>query len=220
MDNLLHAQAISERTAAAAEAQLAAIQSRLKDEKPFIELFRSPSDDAYWLLEPGAQKEKKEPVEGKGMVTQQINEVYLKLRADENKATADLAGAQAEIQKIQAQVEGILQRQKSLLEEIARHEYAQRNLTVEEELATAIYKNVSTAQTLISETASVLDGATERTTYPVGLNRLSNLSPVKDDLAMKSKLIVLSYTFLAVILAMGAITVPIISARLREQLNK
>ncbi|HUW59417.1 MAG TPA: hypothetical protein VMZ06_00305 [Candidatus Bathyarchaeia archaeon] len=220
MDNLLHAQAVSERMAAAAEAQLAAIQQKLADEKPLIELFRSPSDDAYWLLEPNAQKEKKIPVEGKGMVTQQFNEVYWKLRADENKAAADLAGAEAEIEKIQAQLDGVTQRQKSLMAGIAQHEYAQQRLTVEEELATAIYKNVSTAQTILAETASVVHRTEDQTIYPVGLNRLSDLSPVKDDLAMKGKLIVLSYTFLAVVLAMGAVTAPIIGGRFLQQINK
>ena len=220
MDDLLHAQAVSERMAAAAEAQLAAVQQKLVDEKPLIELFRSPSDDAYWLLEPNAQKEKKIPVEGKGMVTQQLNEVYWKLRADENKAAADLAGAQAEILKIKGQMDSVTQRQKDLMAEIAQHEYAQQRLTVEEELATAIYKNVSTAQTILSETAGVVHGTEDQTIYPVGLNRLSDLSPVKDDLAMKSKLIVLSYTFLAVIIAMGAVTAPIIGGRFLEQINK
>jgi capsular polysaccharide biosynthesis protein len=220
MDNLLHAQAVSERMAAAAEAQLASIQQKLVDEKPLIELFRSPSDDAYWLLEPNAQKEKKTSIESKGMITQQFNQVYWKLREDENKAAADLAGAQAEIQKIQVQLDGITTRQKDLLAEIAQHEYAQQRLTVEEVLATAIYKNISTAQTLLAETASVVDGMDERTAYPVGLNRLSNLSPIKDDLAVKSKLLVLSYTFLAIILAMGAITAPVIGGRFLEQINK
>jgi len=220
MDDLLHAQAVSERMAAAAEAQLAAVQQKLVDEKPLIELFRSPSDDAYWLLEPNAQKEKKIPVEGKGMVTQQLNEVYWKLRADENRAAADLAGAQAEILKIKGQMDSVTQRQKDLMAEIAQHEYAQQRLTVEEELATAIYKNVSTAQTILSETAGVVHGTEDQTIYPVGLNRLSDLSPVKDDLAMKSKLIVLSYTFLAVIIAMGAVTAPIIGGRFLEQINK
>jgi hypothetical protein len=199
---------------------LAAVQQKLVDEKPLIELFRSPSDDAYWLLEPNAQKEKKIPVEGKGMVTQQLNEVYWKLRADENRAAAELAGAQAEIQKIQTQLDDVTQRQKDLLAEIAQHEYAQRRLTVEEELANAIYKNVSTAQTILAETASVVHRTENQTIYPVGLNRLSNLSPVKDDLVMKGKLIVLSYTFLAIILAMGAVTVPIIGGRFLEQINK
>lgn len=220
MDDLLHAQAVSERIAAAAEAQLASIQQKLADEKPLLELFRSPSDDAYWLLEPNARKEKKTAVEGKGMVTQQLNEVYWKLRADENKAAADLAGAKAEIQKILAQLDGVTQRQKDLLAQIAQHEYAQQRLTVEEELATAIYKNVTTAQTLLAETASVVHSPNEQTTYPVGLNRLSDLSPVKDDLAVKSKLIVVSYTFLAVVLAMGAITAPIVGGRFLEQINK
>ncbi|MCX5769937.1 MAG: Wzz/FepE/Etk N-terminal domain-containing protein [Candidatus Hydrogenedentes bacterium] len=220
MDELLHAQAVSERMAAAAEAQLAAIEQKLVGEKPLIELFRSPSDDAYWLLESNAQKEKKTSVEGKGMVTQQLNEVYWRLRADENRAAADLAGAQAEILKIKAQMDSVTERQNDLMAEVAQHEYAQQRLTVEEELATAIYKNVSTAQTILSETASVVHGMEDQTVYPVGLNRLSNLSPVKDDLAMKSKLIVLSYTFLAVVLAMGAVTAPIIGGRLLEQINK
>ena len=220
MDNLLHAQAVSERMAAAAEAQLAAVQQKLVAEKPLIELFRSPSDDAYWLLEPNAQKEKKAPVEGKGMVTQQLNEVYWRLRADENRAAADLAGAQAEILKIKAQMDSVTQRQNDLMAEVAQHEYAQKRLTIEEELATAIYKNVSTAQTILSETAGVVHGTEDQTIYPVGLNRLSDLSPVKDDHAMKRKLIVLSYTFLAVVLAMGAVTAPIIGGRFLEQINK
>ncbi len=195
--------ALAERAAAAAAAKAARIQQTLAAEQPLTELIRRPSGGSD-ILQP----------DSKGMPSQELNQTYWSLRKDENAAAAEIAAAEARVEKTRSQILLADSRKTTLAAEIARHDVAQQSLKVEEELASAAYKEVSAAQALLAETASLIQGTEGAESYPAGLNRLSDVIAVERTLSVTTLLFIPAYTFLAMCAAAACIVAPLFGHRI------
>lgn len=156
---------LTRQTLADAKARLTVVSQSLGGEDKVIRLFRSPADTAYWLMEGG----EKDPSE-KGLVTEVTNEVYFKLKEEEQVALRDAAASQATLEELTAQLDELDADKKLLLGQIAKHERIFKTLLSEETLARESYEQIGQVKSISAAFGALVRGEKDA----LGLNRLSD----------------------------------------------
>lgn len=217
---LLSAQKEAAQDLAEAKAQLASVREALAQEEPFVQLTKAPSDDAVWLLE-GQQGEGSD-IEKKGMVTEELNQVYWELKSAEQQALQKIAGTSARLAALDQQIAGVYAEQEAALKEVAKHTHLQTQLDAESEAATLAFKEVAAASSLTTAIAGLVhdEKAQDDGTPAIGLNRLSDTVPVKRTALLGKKSTVIVFTGLAFALTVALILVRTMATILVKKLGE
>lgn len=180
INGLISEQASLERSEAEAEARLASIRENLEGEQEFVELLRAPDEAAVWLLEAEAdRKSALENIRKKGMVTQELNKVYWDLRSQEQLILSTIAANTAKMKENEVQIGRFREEAKQMRQESAEHVLIQQRLGMEVGIASKIYGHIASAESMTTAVAAFLGGDDEDKDFVVGLNRLSQTTPVK-----------------------------------------
>lgn len=202
---LVESRNLAEQRLSAAQEKLKTVQTALATEKPLVQLFKAPDDVAYWLLE--GERAGTRPLSEKGMVTQQVNQVYLALKNDEHAAMQEDASARAELASIDTQTAALRDRIAALQAQLAAHVVALQRVQTEEKIAATVYEAVATGTARYADAAGLVSEHGEGQTPALGLTRLLDASPVVTKGVMKSRLMVLLYTAVVFVFAIGLVLV-------------
>jgi len=125
------------------EERLAKVRGALEKEPLLLELGRAPSETAWWIS--GAENPKTlAELQGKVMVSQEINTAHQELKKEENEAVATLAQKQAEMSVIAGQLEAAKTRHEALKALFAEHKMTQARLSNDLDIAEKLYSNLRT----------------------------------------------------------------------------
>ena len=125
------------------EERLAKVREALEKEPLLLELGRAPSETAWWIS--GAENPKTlSELQGKVMVSQEVNTAHQELKTAENEATATLAQKQAELSVIGGQLETAKTRHEALKALFAEHKMTQARLSNNLDIAEKLYSNLRT----------------------------------------------------------------------------
>jgi hypothetical protein len=163
-----------QRMLAAARGTLEALEQQLAGEPEKLVVFRAPSDDAYYNAKTiERQTGSNEGIESKGMVTEQINEVYLELKRDVHEASATVAAGEAAIQILDEQIADAEKEREELTQLIWEHSTVQDLLATDEGIARKIYEDIASIRSLVENASTLTDGVSADNVDAVGLNALS-----------------------------------------------
>lgn len=125
------------------EERLAKVREALEKEPRFLELGRAPSETAWWIS--GAENPKAlSDLQGKVMVSQEVNTAHQELKKAENEAVATLAQKQAELSVIGGQLETARTRHEGFKALFAEHKMKQARLSNNLDIAEKLYSNLRT----------------------------------------------------------------------------
>ena len=125
------------------EERLAKVREALEKEPRFLELGRAPSETAWWIS--GAENPKAlSDLQGKVMVSQEVNTAHQELKKEENEAVATLAQKQAELSVIGGQLETARTRHEGFKALFAEHKMKQARLSNNLDIAEKLYSNLRT----------------------------------------------------------------------------
>lgn len=131
------------------ETRLTTVREALEKEQPTIQLFRAPSEVAFWM---GADKEGMEQalenLRNKGMVSEHLNDMYTFLRNDELNTVTQLAEVQAREIVLEEQLELRKQELEELQRVFAEHTLTQDQLQTDESVSLDLYGANASAKRL------------------------------------------------------------------------
>lgn len=203
----------------AAEERLVAVREQLEVEPEIKELFRSPSETAYWIAESTADSDAAlEELEQKGMRSEEINPAYTELRRNLASAQQDVASYAARKESLAEQLTMVEKKQQATQQLLADQELIQTRLNTEEEHMRESYREMAILRTYMESAGLIVSGRAEETIHPVGLNRLSDQIYASADpgfLGRKGR--VLIATFVAAMLALAVAAYPVVGQPIVEQ---
>ncbi len=139
------------------EERLATVRGALEKEPRLLELGRAPSETAWWIS--GAENPRAlADLQGKVMVSQEVNAAHQELKKEENEGAAALAQKQAELAVIGGQLEAAKTRHEGLKALFAEHKMTQARLSNNLDIAEKLYSNLRT-----DEKAFLIQEERERT---------------------------------------------------------
>ncbi len=196
----------------AAEERLVAVQAQLEEEPEIKELFRSPSETAYWIVESTTSNDAiLEALEQKGMRSEELNPAYIELRRNLASTQQDVASYRARKQSLQEQMDEVRQRQRATQQLLADQELIQTRLGTEEQHMRTSYMEMAILRTYMESAGLIVSGSVDEDMHSVGLNRLSERIYASSDpgfLGRKGR--VLLATMLAGLLALGVAGYPVL----------
>ena len=151
---------------------LESVTASLANEKPYVELARAPSEEAYWLAEVTGGKRSIEELGGKVMVSQELNVVYWDMKKIEADLLSQVAANEAKLAELEAQNAQARKDREELEALIGEHTMKQRDLTTRETITTFVYEDVAKSKALNEATLAMIKAAPESSLWPVGLNSL------------------------------------------------
>ncbi len=210
----------------AAEERLIAVEQQLEVEPEIKELFRSPSETAYWIVESTTDRDEiLSELEQKGMRTEEINPAFTELRKNLAAAQQDVASYRARMESLVQQLESIRALQRETQTLLAERELVQTRLTSEETHMRQSYVELANLRTYLESTGLIISGHSPDAIYPVGLNRMSEQIYASSDpgiLGRKGR--VLLATMIAALLAIGVAVFPVVGQpfldQIRQDVNK
>lgn len=164
----------AERSLASSLQQLAVAQESLASERPTVDLFHAPSDDVYWLKEETKAAGSEQELQGKGMLRQSVNPVFVELRASENSALLNIAGAKARIAELNDQYAAIEAERVRIQKELATHSGIQRMLKQQANSAEILYNQLIETQSNVEAVINIGLRPDDDARIPFGVNRLSD----------------------------------------------
>ncbi len=173
-EKLLDAQA----NLAAEQERLRSVHERLALEKQYEYLWRAPSEDVFWMerLESGGASPDDasafDALEGKGLVHQELNEIYIVLKKDEQETLAAIANAEARSKAIDAQIAALELERNELQSTVEEHDLVQKRLERQALVFETIYKEVAALDSFALAAAELVRPRAKDAVLPVGYNRL------------------------------------------------
>jgi len=154
---------------------IVSIREVLAAEKPFLELAKAPSDEAFWLTETelGADRAFKE-LSGKVMVSQEINLAYWNMKEKEGQTASEIAANEGKIASLTALIEQARAENKTLMAALGEHTIKQKELESREAVAKIVYDDIAKASALNAATLGMIHSPDGDGLQPVGLNLLSD----------------------------------------------
>lgn len=195
----------AQRRLASAEEGRTAVQAALEGEPERIQVFRAPSDTAYFIVTEQERGRGAEGIAEKGMVDEQINPIYVALRQQEKDLALRVAESQGELASIERQEGPLRQTLEELMATYAEHQAAQARLSAEEEIAQTLYRRLASTANFIEVARALATGSEGQGPAPLGLNRLDDgIYPERDSGWMGRKARVVALTALAFFVAAAA----------------
>lgn len=157
------------RDLAGERTRLAAIQQGIANEKPYIDLEKAPSDDIYWQLKaesPASQ------IEDKAMRTQEVNQVYVRMKVEEQLSLGLVASHEAKLATLATQRDEAGARIKELIKNLGEHDVIQNRLTTREALAKTVYEEVGATEGYAAVLAGILRESVDAGVATIGVNAL------------------------------------------------
>ncbi len=197
----------AQRTLASAQGSLEALELQLAGEPERLEVFRAPSDDAYFNAT-SADGQADSGIERKGMVTEQLNGAHIALKAVIHEMQGSIAGNDASIKILDEQIASAEKERDELTKLIWEHSTIQDLLATDEGIARKIYEDIASIRSLVENASTLTDGVSADNVDAVGLNELSAETHARIDtgaLGAKGKMLVAGLIAALLAIAYGLI---------------
>ncbi len=138
-----------ERELMAVAKELESTQAVLESETPYLELAKAPSETAYWIVKgEDATSKSLADLEGKVMVSQELNGVYWEAKKDEKALLKQQAGLEAQLESIKTQWAEATEKQQALEVTLSEHKAVQDQLDMEMHVSQQRYIKLATTKQL------------------------------------------------------------------------
>lgn len=165
----------------AAEQQLTAAQDKLKSEPQKIDLFRSPSDIAYWIAASQSKGSgSAAELAKKGMIKEKINPNYTALADDVNKMIQQVAANKASVEQLTKAIDTLQEQQQAGEAALAEHTLNQTRLTTQADYMKQSLMGLAQLSLSLDAGNSLATVKSPAGIAPLGLNRLSDKTYVRD----------------------------------------
>ena len=179
MGEVEKAQSDSERELSGGEETLRAIREAKTGEPEKLQLFRSPSDDAYFIGQAVGQAKAAAGADKKGMVDEQFNQNYIEMESLETKTLGDVSSARAKLETAKQQIEALRTKQNEQGALVAVHEQTQKRMEANVKAGLDTYGQIAAAERVLSAVQSLAAATDEKGVTPLGLNQLhEDVSPI------------------------------------------
>ena len=138
-----------ERELVAVAKELESTRAVLESETPYLELAKAPSETAYWIVKgEDATSKSLADLEGKVMVSQELNGVYWEAKKDEKALLKQQAGLEAQLESIKTQWAEATEKQQALEATLSEHKAVQDQLDMEMHVSQQRYIKLATTKQL------------------------------------------------------------------------
>ncbi|NUM53874.1 MAG: hypothetical protein HUU46_09550 [Candidatus Hydrogenedentes bacterium] len=179
MGEVEKALAEAERDLTGGEETLQALREAKAQEPEKIELYRSPSDDAYFIAKAAGGEKAAADAEKKGMIDEQFNLTLIEMEKLETETLGVVSAARGKLDTAKRQLDELRAKQTEQGTLLAIHEQTQDRLSANVKAGLDAYSQLAAAERVLDAVHSFATATNEKGVTPLGLNQLEKkVTPV------------------------------------------
>ncbi|MCC6796697.1 MAG: hypothetical protein IT366_16375 [Candidatus Hydrogenedentes bacterium] len=173
------AQSEAERDLRGSEDTLKAVREAKAGVPEKVQLYRSPSDDAYFILKATGDQKAVADAEKSGMINEFFNPNYSELERLETENLGAVSSSRAKLETAKQQLETLRAKQDEQSVLAAEHEELQNRMMANVKAGLDMYGQIASAERVLNTMQSLATATNENGVTPLGLNQLrKEVSPV------------------------------------------